>query len=156
MLLAGQRGGIRALSSLAPTLTQANIQQNQAIALDIDNQYRQNKINEAQGQMQVQNMIEERYRNTLAGLQQERSAGLQDTYTGLSNLSQSIMAGGSAIANAKNGQKVDKLELDGASKQGVNPFNNYPINNPFAGMQNSQSNAPLDFSFVRYGERKGY
>lgn len=99
MINAAQRGGIRALSSLAPTLTEANIQQNQAIAQDIDTQYRQNKINEAQGGMQVQNMVEDRYKNTLAGLQQERAAGLQDTYTGLSNLSQSVMAIGSVIPN---------------------------------------------------------
>lgn len=103
MINAAQRGGIRALSSLAPTLTEANIQQNQAIAQDIDTQYRQNKINEAQGGMQVQNMVEDRYKNTLAGLQQERAAGLQDTYTGLSNLSQSVMAIGSVIPNAGSG-----------------------------------------------------
>lgn len=103
MLAAGQRGGIRALSAIAPTLTEANIQQNQAIAQDIDRQYRENKMNEAQGGMAVQQMKEQRYQGALAGLQAERAAGLQDTYTGLQNIGSTALGVASMYNQAENG-----------------------------------------------------
>lgn len=123
MVNAAQKGGIRALTGVAPALTESNIQQNQAIMENIDTQYRQNKINEAQGAMRVQDMQEQRYQSALAGLQQERAAGLQDTYTGLSNAGQSIMSIGTMMYKAKNDEKKDGIGggTSGVDSLGLRP-----------------------------------
>lgn len=141
MLVAGQRGGIRALSAIAPTLTEANIQQNQAIAQDIDRQYRENKMNEAQGGMQVQGMQEQRYQGALAGLQAERAAGLQDTYTGIQGIGSSIM--GAAVG--MNGVKGSGGGSTDGGGLGLNPATLNAINQP------------IDFNYQsKYGGQPTY
>ena len=102
IIQAAQRGGVRAMASVTPQLTQSNIEQNRNIAANLDQQFVQNDRLEAQGAERIRNMHEARYNNTLAGLQAERSAGLQDTYTGLGQLGVTLGSMGSNFMGQNN------------------------------------------------------
>jgi len=89
-------GGTRALVGSLPQLQQGQIQQSRQIGSDLDQQYIQNQQLEAQGNMKVQDMQEQREYEDLAGLGAEREAGKQQFSGALQGIGQSVTSAGIA------------------------------------------------------------
>lgn len=91
-------GGSRAILGGLPTIYDNVIQANQQIAANLDQQENQNQQLEAQGNLSLQSMTEQRERDDLLGIGNAINTARQEYNQGLSNSVKSLVNVGSAVS----------------------------------------------------------
>ena len=134
--------GSRGIASFLPNLAQAQNDQSAKITANLDEQQKQIDQLKAQGDMQVQGMMEQRQNNDLLGLGQAYQTSLQNKQNGWNMAAQGIGTLGYAAANGMfNGNpKIDTdpngfnsmEDLPGATVERIPVAGgaSYPLNQP--------------------------
>ena len=123
-------GGSRSILGIAPNLLNAQMQQEQQIAGQLDEQEARRQAAVAQGEAQVQTMMEQRENADLAGLGNQLNVARQERANGINNLVQT----GFGIANLalemnKQGLFNGSQGTGGGSAIGISAMN--PLGLPF-------------------------
>ena len=103
-------GGSRAILGIAPNLLNAQLQQGQQIAGNLDQQEAQRQQAVAQGQGMVTQMMEQRENADLAGLGNQLNVARQESANGMNNLIQT------GLGAATLGSEMNKQGLFGGGK----------------------------------------
>ena len=103
-------GGSRAILGIAPNLLNAQLQQGQQIAGNLDQQEAQRQQAVAQGQGMVMQMMEQRENADLAGLGNQLNVARQESANGMNNLIQT------GLGAATLGLEMNKQGLFGGGK----------------------------------------
>ena len=103
-------GGSRAILGIAPNLLNAQLQQGQQIAGNLDQQEAQRQQAVAQGQGMVTQMMEQRENADLAGLGNQLNVARQESANGMNNLIQT------GLGAATLGLEMNKQGLFGGGK----------------------------------------
>jgi hypothetical protein len=108
-------GGIQGVLSALPKIQSVNNQISQEAALDLDQQQQQLDYARAEDEARIRAMNEERQANELAGLGQKLATGQQNFFSGMSNITNSFMAGGQMMHN----QQMDILKAAQPAASGM-------------------------------------
>lgn len=92
-------GGTRGIAALAPSLISQQNTQEAQIAANLDEQQKQIDQMKANGQLQIQNMQEQRDNADLAGLGNQLNVANQEKQMGLNTIAQGVAGFGNAYAS---------------------------------------------------------
>ena len=151
--------GTRGIASLLPNLTQTQNDQTAKIAANLDEQQRQIDQLKAQGEMQVQEMTEQRENNDLLGLGQAYQTSIAQQQQGVNQIAQSVGTLGYAAANgvfngttSNNGSSLNslnKIQIPDLSipqsKMIINPNGNSLIMDYLTGRVSPQVNPFMQY-----------
>ena len=151
--------GTRGIASLLPNLTQTQNDQTAKIAANLDEQQRQIDQLKAQGEMQVQEMTEQRENNDLLGLGQAYQTSRAQQQQGVNQIAQSVGTLGYAAANgvfngttSNNGSSLNslnKIQIPDLSipqsKMIINPNGNSLIMDYLTGRVSPQVNPFMQY-----------
>lgn len=168
-------GGSRAILGGIPTLYDNVIKSNQQIAAGLDQQEIQNQQMEAQGNIIVQNMNEQRERDDLLGIGNAINTARQDYNIGLTNTVQSGFAVASSAGELNSSIKSGTGWTGGANNKtsantkssfgGFNfnpqantlsPSSNQPKNAIQANLYQNQIDEYNTYNRFLYGNRRGF
>ena len=113
-------GGSRAILGIAPNLLNAQLQQGQQIAGNLDQQEAQRQAAVAQGEGMVTQMMEQRENADLAGLGNQLNVARQESANGMNNLIQT------GLGAATLGLEMNRQGLFGGAPS-INPLDNQGI-----------------------------